>query len=481
MTYPVSQSINSIGSGNTSTSPFLNIFATRNPTVNDIQFPVGKRWINTVTIDEFILLGFISTSGVVQANWQSIQSTVNTETLTGNSGGAVPATANNINVKGDGTSITIAGNPGTSTLTASLVAPVTVPNGGTGVTTITGVITGNGTSAFTGSAVTQYDVLVGAAANAISSVGPGSSGQPLLSGGSGANPAYGDLTVPHGGTGATTLTGVITGNGTSAFTASAITQHDVLVAGASNAITSVSPSTAGFVLTSNGISADPSFKLPTGISAINVQTFTNSNTYNPTANCLYAYVQLCGGGGGGGGAATTSGSDRSAAAGGSGGGYAAATIYSPTTQTVTIGAAGAAGAAGNNAGGNGGTTSFGSVFSATGGGGGAGGASVTDPNSTLNTSNLSPGAGSGGDVNVTGGIGNNLFILGSVVSCSGSGGSSYFGPGGYASLAGTTFASGGKVGYAYGAGGSGGCTASASQTTGGAGIAGVCIITEYIA
>ncbi len=39
-----------------------------------------------------------------------------------------------------------------------------------------------------------------------------------------------------------------------------ITQHDVLVGGSGNAITSVSPGTVGFVLTSNGTSADPSFQ-----------------------------------------------------------------------------------------------------------------------------------------------------------------------------------------------------------------------------
>lgn len=46
------------------------------------------------------------------------------ETLTGNTGGAVGPTGNNINVVGDGTTITVAGNPGTSTLTiSSLIDP----------------------------------------------------------------------------------------------------------------------------------------------------------------------------------------------------------------------------------------------------------------------------------------------------------------------------------------------------------------------
>jgi hypothetical protein len=50
-------------------------------------------------------------------------------TLTGNSGGAVPPTAGNINVVGSG-SITVTGNPGTSTLTIS--------SSGSGITSITG-------------------------------------------------------------------------------------------------------------------------------------------------------------------------------------------------------------------------------------------------------------------------------------------------------------------------------------------------------
>lgn len=44
-----------------------------------------------------------------------------TETLTGNSGGAVGPAAGNINVVGDGSTISIIGNPGTNTLTASFI------------------------------------------------------------------------------------------------------------------------------------------------------------------------------------------------------------------------------------------------------------------------------------------------------------------------------------------------------------------------
>lgn len=43
---------------------------------------------------------------------------------------------------------------------------------------------------------TQYDVIVGAGVNSVASVGPGSAGQALLSGGAAANPAYSTPTYP---------------------------------------------------------------------------------------------------------------------------------------------------------------------------------------------------------------------------------------------------------------------------------------------
>ncbi len=78
---------------------------------------------------------------------------------------------------------------------AGTVANATTTPAITLSTTITGVLSGNGT-AISGSAVSQYDVLVGGATNAISSVGPGSAGQVLQSAGNAANPAYSTATYP---------------------------------------------------------------------------------------------------------------------------------------------------------------------------------------------------------------------------------------------------------------------------------------------
>jgi hypothetical protein len=115
---------------------------------------------------------------------------------------------------------------------ANLSSSVPVNKGGTGVATLAahGVVVGEGTS----------NVAV---------VGPdAATGKPLLSQGAAADPAFGDLGVAHGGTGATTLAahGVVIGNGTSAVT----------VTGAGS---------AGQVLTSNGASADPTYQTPPAI------------------------------------------------------------------------------------------------------------------------------------------------------------------------------------------------------------------------
>lgn len=74
--------------------------------------------------------------------------------------------------------------------------PFPVKSGGSGSASLTGILTGNGTSPFTASAVSQYTVLVGGASNLVSSVGPGSAGQVLQSGGAGSNPAYSTATFP---------------------------------------------------------------------------------------------------------------------------------------------------------------------------------------------------------------------------------------------------------------------------------------------
>jgi hypothetical protein len=75
------------------------------------------------------------------------------------------------------------------------------------------------------------------------------------------------------------------GTNTETITLTGLSVHDVLVGGAGGAsITPVSPSTAGFVLTSNGVAADPSFQAAAkGVNTWNVigasQTLAVQNGY----------------------------------------------------------------------------------------------------------------------------------------------------------------------------------------------------------
>ena len=91
-------------------------------------------------------------------------------------------------------------------------------------------------------------------------------------------------TVSEGGTGAATLTGVLTGNGTGAITASTITQHGVLLAGASNSITTVAPGTSGNVLTSNGTTWTSSASSASGGYILSIR---NGSTGNPVDATTY--------------------------------------------------------------------------------------------------------------------------------------------------------------------------------------------------
>ena len=148
-------------------------------------------------------------------------------------------------------------------LTTHISGTLAVGNGGTGATSLTGYLVGNGTSAFTttatiptsdlsgtislttqvsgtlgagngGTGLSSYtvgDILYASGTTTLASLADVATGNALISGGVSNAPLWGKigltthvsgtLPVANGGSGATTLTGYLKGNGTSAFTASA--------------------------------------------------------------------------------------------------------------------------------------------------------------------------------------------------------------------------------------------------------------------
>jgi len=223
---------------------------------------------------------------------------------------------------------------------------------------------------------------------------------------------------------------------------------------------------------------------PTVITQINIQTFTSSGVYTPTAGLVQAIIEVVGGGGGGSGTSATGVATCSAGAGGGGGGYSKGLFSAVTigaSQVVTIGAGGNGGNGGASI--AGGTTSVGSLISATGGGS----AALALANSQNGVFGGLGGVGSSGFINATGTAGEPGFGIVSTgffsYTLAGTGGRSTLGNGGKEIItnpfAGVSFNGNNATGF----GGGGGSALTGFNNTakiGGNGFPGVVIITEYI-
>lgn len=212
-----------------------------------------------------------------------------------------------------------------------------------------------------------------------------------------------------------------------------------------------------------------------GGALINVQIFTSSGTYTPTAGTSKVIVEVQAGGGSGGGTAATSATTGAASSGGASGAYAKSLFTSGFAGVaVAVGAGGAAPAAGANNGNLGGASSFGSLVSCAGGGRGNAGPAFTPPA-------LVGGAGAGAGptgANIVGGTGVQSaagFVLGTTVVVGGSGGPSHFGGGG----TGGGNSVGGNAASPGAGGGGSSSIASTAARSGGAGANGIVIVYEY--
>lgn len=243
--------------------------------------------------------------------------------------------------------------------------------------------------------------------------------------------------------------------------------------------------TAGLALLS-GASTTPSWSTKPPITQVNMVTVTSTSTYTPTAGTKFVFTRITAGGAGGGGVDVTT-VNQGAAASGGGAGATVEQFYTiaqlGATAAVVIGAAGAGGVGvGGNNGGAGGNSTFtpagaGAVLTAN---GGAAGQNMAKQ-SGIGVGN--PGIGgtaSGGQVNSGGGSGTwgvQLSSAGVGAAAGGNGGNSYYGGGGKGRQNGQD----GQAGLANGAGGSGAAGVNdASAWNGGAGVIGICYITEYI-
>ncbi len=134
----------------------------------------------------------------------------------------------------------------------------------------------------TNSGLAAHGVTLSQGTGAFTSVSPSATaGKALVSTGATTDPAYGTVGVAGGGTGVTSITGIVTGNGISGFTGSTVTQYGTLVAGASNLVSATSTGTSGQVLTSNGSGSAPTYQNASGVSQMGgvLPIFNNDSTY----------------------------------------------------------------------------------------------------------------------------------------------------------------------------------------------------------
>ncbi len=415
-------------------------------------------------------------------------------------------------------------NPGIGKLTLSEVAALFTGN-------LTGNVTGNADTATLASTSTVTSTSTNASFFPVfvSSSATGSRGLDVDAGLS-YNPSTDTLTTT---TVAAALTGTASGN--TAYTAN---NHGVVISGAGNTMTVIAPdSSTTKVLTSGGLSADPTWQTagvgtvtsvtftgdgtvlsstpssavttsgtltatiknqnagtflagPTSGSAAaptfralqapTIQKFTSgSGTYTTATGALYIVVEVQAGGGGGGGGGTGSNDAGNGSAG-------ATSSFGTSLISCSSGAGGAGGQ--NSNGGAGGTVTLTGVSGFIANGGTGGGGSYT----TSNTGRLTGGMGG---VSFLGGSAGNSYGGGAGVAAatnSGSGGSAgggdsgvgaqaFSGAGGGAGAFTRVILTSPSATYAYvvGAGGSGGAAGSSNGHAGAAGADGMVLVTEH--
>ena len=60
MSQPHANQLYSLTTGTFSTDSLITVLSSIDPSISDVNFPIGKRWVNTQTAKEFILIGFVS-------------------------------------------------------------------------------------------------------------------------------------------------------------------------------------------------------------------------------------------------------------------------------------------------------------------------------------------------------------------------------------------------------------------------------------
>lgn len=235
----------SVAFGTSSDAVAVPVISRVDPTIYNVQYPIGKRWINELANNEWALTSFSTIGGTYTANWQiSASPSLLLSSLSGDTGTAFPVAGN---IKLAGTAAQIATAASGSTVTFSLIGP------------------------YTPATYTAHGVLIGEGATSIVATTPGTDGQ-VLTGNTGADPTFDAIGTKSG-----------------------LTAHGVLIAEGAGAFAATATGTSGQFLTSGGASADPTWSTATPQLIVTpvagaTQAMTSNNSYIANDSSLTTFT-----------------------------------------------------------------------------------------------------------------------------------------------------------------------------------------------
>lgn len=194
------------------------VVSTASPGTNNINYPIGKRWINTSANAEYVLTSKTTSAGVTTGAWQITASPTGAiATLTGDSGTATPA-AGNIQIAGTASQISTigAGAVITISLPAAIIAPGSLVTT-TSLAATTTITAGTGLTVTAGGAAVTGTTTINTTGAAVTTIGTGGTGAVNIGNATGNTAVTGSLTAS---TGLVATTGGIAATGTSTINTS---------------------------------------------------------------------------------------------------------------------------------------------------------------------------------------------------------------------------------------------------------------------
>lgn len=251
----------------------------------------------------------------------------------------------------------------------------------------------------TNSGLTQHGVLLGQNNSAITAVTNGTTGQ-FLAAQTGADPQWSQVPLTSGVTGVLPIANGGT-NASSMATVDGVVYYD------GTRLVTTTAGTAGQVLTSNGPGVAPTYQVGGGgTTAIITTVYNTPGPFTWTKNASTKSVEVYGWGGGGGGAF---GAGANGSGGGGGGGafyYSVPATFLNASVSGVVGAGGTGGTSGSATGGTGGASSFGNFISR----------GIPNPGVITDLSSLSGGGVPGGNGGAGGFIMNLTSSIGFALS-----------------------------------------------------------------